>query len=168
MEKVFIGKTWKSNEFDDGIPSLCKLVFSDEAIRQLILAKSALNFLGRIGADEIHLSPLCDVEWRKFISEEEVELIKAGQILTNIDFDSLSNYIGENQDDEDSSDIKGEALEVGGYASCLSAYNKHSETIINVQCIPLHLIMETDDVAAFDQNMPVLPAFTYRMKEANV
>lgn len=166
MEKVFIGKTSKSNEFDDDIPHLCILRFKDAAIQQLSVGKSILKYLGRIGADEIKLSPMCSIEWRDHLTEKEVEDIQSGLFSTNIEESQLECHIDEDiaEDSDRASAIRGEAIHIADSGAYLSAYNKYSETIIEVRDIQIDNWIGKQ-IPAIASDLPILPAFSHRVEE---
>ena len=171
MSKLFYGETWRSNEYDDGIPSLCFIEFSDDSLKQIRAAKKCLRDLAGMGVNEIKLIPLCNIEWRDHFLADEINSVKSGDAMTNMDISNLGNYLREDDSDEldefCGSSIRGESLSVTDHSVWVSAYNKYSDTIVEVQSIPIDLLLGN---AGIDEaiELPTFPSFDYLVKAHEV
>lgn len=162
---TFIGSVWCNNDFNDEVPSYAIIRFSNDSILQIAHAKTALNNPQGIGVDEIRVSPIVSIEWRKWLSLDEVDRIRAGEYKTNMDGSSLDEAIQPEEDSELESDasIRGECLCIGAFSNYLCAYEKLSEDSLEVYGLDLEFVtnsMEPNN----ETPTPVMEQFQYRLR----
>lgn len=171
--KVFIGSVYCENEWNEAAPKYCLIRMDEQSLAQIAWAKAALHVLYGIGCSEIRVEVVCNTEWRKWLTREEVVKIRQGEISTSLDSDELEDTI--QPEDyvyeatipavEMEAEIRGEVFCIGRHDDVyLSAFMKYSEDGLKVPSLDL-AIPQADLESSGNCGFPVLEQFSHRLAE---